>query len=180
MEFPRGARRAALNHPPGSMTPTANGDREALGSTMAQAPRFQLAESPRRAVETTLQLLDEGLCTIEQWAEGREQRSVLYAETNDLSAAQREKLLQEVAAIRRELREARETMGLSPRSLGAAKDIWALCSGLRVDLMEMESKRLRGYGRITGKAADHIDGTSHRLQAAFDRIVAILSSGSSS
>jgi len=142
---------------------------------MPEGPQFKLNESTRRAVETTLQLLDEGLCRIEQWAQGHEQHSVLYAETNGLTRAQRRELLREVASLRDELRAARDSMALASRSLNAARDIWALCSGLRVDLMEMESQRLRGYGRLTKDAGAHIDGTSHRLGAGLDRIVAILS-----
>ncbi len=142
---------------------------------MPEGPEFRLSESARRAVETMLQLLDEGLCRIEQWAQGHEQHSVLYAETNGLTRTQRRGLLKEVAALREELKAARDSMALASRSLNAARDIWALCSGLRVDLMEMESQRLRGYGRLSTEAASHIDGTSHRLGAGLDRIVAILS-----
>lgn len=142
---------------------------------MAEPSGFELTESTRRAVETTLQLLDEGLCRIEQWAQGQEHRSVLYAETNRLSRAQRRGLLQEVAAMREELREARDAMALATRHLSAARDIWALCSGLRVDLMEMESKRLRGYGALSQATGAQIDGTSQRLAAGLDRIVGILS-----
>ncbi len=141
---------------------------------MGEEAEFGLTESTRRAVETTLQLLDEGLCRIEQWAQGQEHRSVLYAETNRLARAQRRGLLREIAAMRAELRAARDAMALAPRRLSAARDIWALCSGLRVDLMEMESKRLSGYGALSGPAGAYIDATSQRLAAGLDRIVAIL------
>jgi hypothetical protein len=146
---------------------------------MEQAPAFELSESTRRAVETTLQLLDEALCRIEEWARGRQHRSVLYAETNRLSPAQRRGMLREVAAMRGELRAARDALALAPRRLNAARDIWALCSGLRVDLMEMESTRLRGYGALPEPAAACIDGTSGRLGAGLDRIVGILAAGPS-
>lgn len=144
---------------------------------MSEVQRHRLPQNPRRAIEATLQLLDEALCTIEQWAEGRERHSVLYCESNRLTAPQREALMHEVAAIRDELRAARDTLGLAPRALSAAKDIWALCSGLRVDLMEVESKRLRGYGRFSQEAAAYIDAASGRLQQGLDRIVEILTSG---
>jgi len=144
---------------------------------MEQTPESELSKSARRAVETTLQLLDEGLCRVEQWAEGRQRSSVLYTETNRLSPAQRNALLREVAAMRRALRASKDALGLVPRDLNAARDIWALCSGLRVDLMELESKRLRGYGALSAAAATCIDETSHRLEAGLDRIVRILSSG---
>jgi len=72
----------------------------ALRLAMEQTPESELSKSARRAVETTLQLLDEGLCRVEQWAEGRQRSSVLYTETNRLSPAQRNALLREVAAMR--------------------------------------------------------------------------------
>lgn len=110
-------------------------------------PAFKnMRGSYRRAIETTLTFLDETICQFEEWARGREVRSVLHAETNGLSPAQRRKIIAEVASIKAVLRELKEVFGLEGREETAAKSIWSNCSGLWATLAEMESKRMRGYG----------------------------------
>lgn len=80
----------------------------------------------RRGITVALRMLDEMLCTFEAWARGRRVRSVLYEERNDLSEAQRRRLLAEVAAVRETLREVKArcftpggTSGAGPRPSGS-------------------------------------------------------------
>lgn len=113
---------------------------------MANQAFENMRGSYRRAIETTLTFLDETLCQFEELARGKEVRSVLYAESNGLSPAQREKIIAEVASIKAVLQELKEVFALEERVETAAKSIWSNCSGLWATLAEMESKRMRDYG----------------------------------
>jgi len=113
---------------------------------MANQAFENMRGSYRRAIVTTLTFLDETLCQFEEWARGKEVRSVLYTESNGLSPAQREKIIAEVASIKAVLQELKEVFALEERVETAVKFIWSSCSGLWATLAEMESKRMRGYG----------------------------------
>ena len=117
----------------------------------------QLGENHRRGIATTLTLLDEALCEFEQWAGGRELRSVLYEERNALSPEQRAKILAEVAQMRERLRKLRDALGLEGSVRDAATAIWGQCSGLWEHLVELEAKHLRRYGELPPGLARYLD-----------------------
>ena len=124
---------------------------------MKSEPFDDLSGSYKRGIEASLALLDESICRFEEWAGGRQVRSVLYLESNGLNPAQRQKILAEVRSMRAILRELREVFGLEPHIETAAKSIWSHCSNLWVTLAEMESKRMRGYGEAPEGFAQYWD-----------------------
>jgi len=105
-----------------------------------------IGENHRRGISVTLTLLDEALCEIDQWAKGREVRSVLYQERNVLTPRQRKQLLSEVEEVRDVLQHLREDMGLEGKVQDGAARIWSLCAGQWEHLVELEGKHLRRYG----------------------------------
>lgn len=102
---------------------------------------MQLGDNCKRGIETTLVALDEAICPFEQWANGREQRSVFYSERNALSPAQRGTILPEVAGMRHMLQELRDDLGLEGRVRGGANDtLTKKC--LIVEYLDPRVKRL--------------------------------------
>ena len=83
----------------------------------------ELSENHRRGVATTLTLLDELLCRVEEWAEGHERHGALYHERNDLNAAQRKQLLKKAGYLRSRLQDAQRDMGLTGVARGTIKHI---------------------------------------------------------
>lgn len=136
-----------------------------------------MTESYRRGIETSLAFLDETICIFEEWAKGREVHSVLYAEKNDLSWKQREKIVAEVALIKAVLRELQEFLGLDRRVETAAKSIWSNCSGMWATLAEMESKRMRGYGEAPEDFPQYWDPKLDEIQQHLAGILDALKEG---
>lgn len=125
--------------------------------------RIVLGNNHKRGISTTLGLLDEALCEFESWANGRETRSALYREKNDLSPERREKILGEVAQMRDMLRELRDTLGLDGTVRSATKEIWGRCLGLWDHLAELETRYLRRYGEPPPGLAEYLDPKAVRL-----------------
>ncbi len=73
-----------------------------------------VSKARKRGISIALTLLDETLCEVEQWADGREIQSVFHRDHNALSSVQRQEMLSETAEMRDLLRELQETPGLDP------------------------------------------------------------------
>lgn len=136
-----------------------------------------LRENYRRSIETSLAFLDETICRFEEWAAGREVRSVLYAESNILTTAQRQKIIAEVTSIKAELQELKEVFDLEPRVETASQSIWSNCSGLWATLAEMQSKRMRGYGEPPEEFPQYWDPKLEEIERHLARILDALKEG---
>jgi len=128
----------------------------------------------RRGITIALRMLDEMVCVVETWALGRQVRSVLYEERNDLSEAQRRRLLAEVASVRKALREVKERLGLEGEVLHAGRDIWSRASAFREHLMELEGRALVRYGEVPPELGRFMDPLVGRLLCRLDRIADIV------
>jgi hypothetical protein len=130
---------------------------------MASKRHIPLSDNHRRSVTTMLTLLDERLCEFEEIARGREVRSLLYRECNDLSAQQRERLLQDVVKVREIMREMQEIFRLRPTVHSLSRQVRAASSSLWEGLVETQSKRLGGYGKVPGQLAEYLDPALERI-----------------
>lgn len=126
-------------------------------------------ENHRRAVGIALAGLDEVLCAIESWVDGRDARGVLYFERNDLTPRRREALHRCVTEARSLLVEARDHLGLEAREVRASTAIWSRCCALRDTLSELDAKHMKGYGELAAECAQYLDRLSRRLVAVADR-----------
>lgn len=124
---------------------------------MAAKRHIPLSDNHRRAITTTLTLLDQRLCECEQIAHGREVRSVLYRESNDLSASQRKRLLHEIARARETMREIKDTLSLESEAESLSRHIRGASSSAWESLIETQSRRLRGYGKVPQALGDYLD-----------------------
>jgi len=130
----------------------------------------RLRDNFKRGIEMTLVALDEALCEIEEWAKGREQRSVFYSERNTLSDAQRDAILSEVAGMREMLRELRDDLGLEGRVRGGANAIWGKCAVLSVNLEELKGRHLGRYGKPPPGLVEYLDPRIGQLMASLNHI----------
>jgi len=135
----------------------------------------KLGEFHRRGISTTLTVVDEALCEFEQWAKGRETRSVLHRERNTLSAAQRRALLAQIRDMRAVLRELDHELDLEGAVQDAARAIWAKASALREHVIELESRHLRRYGQPPTGLAEYLDPRVADLVKRLDRIASAVS-----
>lgn len=138
---------------------------------------YVISENHRRAVGIALAGMDEVLCAIEAWANGREAQGVLYSEKNDLPAHRRESLRTRVREAREVLAEARDRLGLRANEARASADVWSQCCALRDTLSELGAQHMKGYGNLPPELARYMDGLSARLVSAIDRLAEEAKSG---
>jgi len=129
-----------------------------------------ISANHRRALGVALCRVDEFLCLVEEWVHGRAWSGELYRETNTLSADQGESLLRLSGEVRREIREARERLGLEPSSVDAAADIWARCAALRETVSGIDTAHMAAYGPLSPEDASYLDALSGRLVHALDAL----------
>ncbi|MGA9754009.1 MAG: hypothetical protein WBV23_02575 [Desulfobaccales bacterium] len=138
-----------------------------------------LSEAHRSRIRITLTLLDEALVKFEEWAQGREVRSVLYHETNNLDPNGRAGLLAAIACIRGIMRELRDDLHLEAGSQDIAKTIQGHCYILWVDVLELTGKYLGGFGEPPPELVDYLDPKAHRILQYLDHIKALLTKAGS-
>ncbi len=134
---------------------------------MSDQLQITLGGSHRRGIGTALLLFDRMLCEIEEYAYGREIRSVLYVEHNALSEDQKAGLLAEIAQIRGVLRELKDALELETETEDVGRKIWGECSTFWEVLMETKSRFLARYGPPP-------DGLAECLDPRIDGLIASL------
>lgn len=133
-----------------------------------------LGEGHRSRIRITLTLLDEALVKFEEWAQGREVRSVLYIEKNTLDSQVRVKLLADIAGIRRIIKELLDDLHLEASPQDIAKTIRGHCYILWVDVLEMTGKYLRGFGEPPQELVDYLDPKANQILEYLDHIKTLL------
>lgn len=118
---------------------------------------LEINEYQHRGLSVGLARLDEILCEIAQWAEGREIRSVLYHEFNPLESSERSQLLSRIDHIKAIIREVSLTLELTPHIIEVNRRIQSHCSILWEGICELESRRLRRYGEVSSGLALYLD-----------------------
>lgn len=144
---------------------------------MHEKPSPELSQRHRRGIASTLAILDEALCEFEEWAMGREIRSVLYSETNSLTSEQRERLIHLLTGLRATLAELCDRLGLEGKVNDAVTAIWSRCSTLWVSLVELESPYLKRYGEIPADFAEYFDPKIAQLVEGLQGILKMLKIG---
>jgi len=124
---------------------------------MSDRVRIPIGGSHRRGIAAALLLFDRRLCEIEEYAYGREIRSILYVEHNRLSEDQKARLLAEISQIRGVLRELRDVLGLEIETEDVGRKIWGECSTFWEILMETKSRFLARYGPPPEGLAEYLD-----------------------
>jgi len=136
-----------------------------------------MGQSHIRGISTTLSLLDKTLCEFEQWAKGREIRSVLYEIENPLTDAQGQGILQLTRAIWKTLIEIRDELGLEKTVRSADKLILGSCSTNWVSLLELQGNHLRRYGEIPEGLVNYLDPRTKLLTETLRQIARITARG---
>ncbi len=133
-----------------------------------------LSEAHRSRILITLTLLDEALVKFEEWAQGREVRSILYREDNTLDPERRAGLLADFAGIRSIIQELRDSLHLEANPQDIAKTMRGHCYILWVDVLEMTGKYLQGFGEPPPELVNYLDPKASRILQYLDHIKALL------
>jgi hypothetical protein len=133
-----------------------------------------LSEAHRSRIRITLTLLDEALVKFEEWAQGREVRSVFYCEENTLDPEKRAGLLADIAGIRRIMQELQDGLHLKASPQDIAKTMQGHCYLLWVDVLEMTARYLRGFGEPPPELVNYLDPKAYRILQYLDHLKALL------
>ncbi|MDH7601784.1 MAG: hypothetical protein QHI38_06515 [Armatimonadota bacterium] len=133
----------------------------------------ELTETHKRGIRATLVFVDEALCEIEQWAQGRELHSELYEEVNTLSDEQRRLLIEEIQEVRKVLAHLRDTLGLTKERRSACVAVHSLSCGIWPHLEELKGKHLKRYGDVSDDAIQSLSASVDKLIASTKRIADI-------
>ncbi len=115
---------------------------------MNPATRIPINANQSRHVAALLALLDETLSLFQEYARGREVRSVCYEERNRLTEEQRADLLATVSRMRSLMAELKTDLRLPARVEDVGKRIWGHSAGFFDSVAELEVQHLRGYGEV--------------------------------
>ena len=136
----------------------------------------EMTDQHRRGISVTLVMLDQNLCRIARWAEGREAQSVMFEERNELRPDQRIQLLEQVTELRAKIAQIKECCGLKEEAASVVNSIFTICFGLRDDLVDLEPAFMRRYGELSAELADFLDGASKEILQRMDSLAAIVKS----
>lgn len=153
----------AANDPSQGVRDEARGILEDRRQGMTDKASLDVHEPHKHGITITLTILDETLCEVEQWANGRETRSVLYKEHNMLSDGQRREILSEIASMRETLQELQDSLGLEPTVQDASSAIRGKCAGLWEHIVELKGKYLRRYGDVPADLEEYLDPRAEQL-----------------
>jgi len=117
---------------------------------------MELGEAHRRGISTRLQMLDRATCEFRHLAEGRECRSSLYSEKNDLTDEQKKRIVELAARIQQLILDARDTLCLEGYEERATAQIKMRTTVLWAMLVETGDSGLRGYGEPSEELASYL------------------------
>lgn len=117
---------------------------------------IQITENHKRGIKWPLYVLDKMLCEFEEYAQGRQKRSILCHQLNTLSDKQRKQLLSEIEVMKKLLGEIKNTLDLEIEEESITRDISGRCASICVVLTEMTSKYLRGYGDVPSELSNFL------------------------
>jgi len=137
---------------------------------MTEKRAVEINKYQHRGLSVGMGLLDEALCEITQWAEGREFHSLVYREINDLDSDERSRILSLIAEIREVVSNLRDALQLTPHVIDARLRIQSHCSILWEQMCELESRHLRRYGEVSPGMADCLDPQIQRIIEHVNRL----------
>jgi len=121
-------------------------------------PLAPLPPNHRRAVTSTLLLLDELVVRYQYAAAGGAVSSVLIRESNDLTPAQRDALNRLALEIKGHLEEMAKDLRLKTKDKDIAAALRWQSAAVGDALQELRGRRLRAYGPVSEAAARYLDG----------------------
>ncbi len=114
---------------------------------------------------------------VDEWANGKEVKSVLYEIRNPLSSEQRRAISDHVKEMHAILEELRNSLGLEGIVRSVDKMIVSSCSVLWASLAELEGRHLRRYGELPPGLSAYLDPKVALLTQKLGNIAEITAKG---
>jgi hypothetical protein len=133
-----------------------------------------LNPSQRRSVTVTLRGFENGLRQALGWLDGRSENGILYRGTLNLSTEKREAMRLEIASALEEIATLSRVLGLDREEEDARGLIRSEMSVAWANLLDTQSKKLRGYGDVDPQLADVLDPGIIHLSSIAIRLANLL------
>src|SRR2546426_11060841 len=101
--------------------------------------------------------MDKALCEWDNWAKGQVQSGVMYRQQDTFSPAQKSELRSKIVKIRQLMARLRDDLQLEIRVVATAQSIVGQAARLWEMVIELDSRSLRGYGRVPDELAQNLD-----------------------
>lgn len=138
-----------------------------------------LNENHVRHVLATFRYLDGLLARAEHVMVSAGSPSPFQEYADDTTPLQRQVTRDYIASLRETMSRHLEELGI-PRPAPVGGALWAAQTAVNfagIALAEMESKRLRGYGRVSAEVGERIDSLVAELRVAIDKLCGYLAQG---
>lgn len=140
---------------------------------------IKLSENHRRSISITLRLLDKTLCEWDDWTTGKVRSGVMYQQQDTFSQPQKKGLRNKIAKIRELMVRLRDDLQLETGVVATSQSILGQASVLWEMLTDLDSRSLRGYGKVPAEVAHYLDPIAEQLAAEMSEIAQLFSRPSS-
>jgi exopolyphosphatase/pppGpp-phosphohydrolase len=136
---------------------------------------MELSENHRRSVSITLQLVDQALCEWDDWTKGQVRSGMMYRQQDTFSPTQKDELHNKITKIRQLIARLRDDLRLEARVVGTSQSIIGQAALLWEMLLELDSRSLQGYGKVSEELARYLDPIANQLAAEMNEISRLFS-----
>ena len=142
-----------------------------------KARKSLLNENQARRLEITLYLVELSLDEIAGYLHGQIQSGEMYVTIRDLSDSQREKLLEVIGQVKREIASIRDQFGLDKRVNDVKGLIMGHFSSMWESLHNARPRNLGGFGDVAPELFENLDPAILQTIKILGRMPDILSRG---
>jgi len=136
---------------------------------------IELSANHRRSISITLQLVDKALCEWDDWSKAHVQTGVMYRQHDTFSPAQKNELHLRIAKMRQAITRLRDDLALEVRILPTSQSMVGQAAVLWEMLIDLNSRSLRGYGKVPENLAQYLDPIAEQLAAEMNEISRLFS-----
>jgi hypothetical protein len=134
--------------------------------------KLRLGENHRRVVSVLLRNIEKAADGITTWLERKP--GLLHHYRDDFTAAQKSRLREMATQLHAEIRRFYDEVELDCAMQSRRRAIAALISSATIDLEEVNSQSLRGYGEVPEEIGHELDAKLERLLRCLEQVRTIL------
>ena len=109
------------------------------------------------------------------WTNGRVQSGIMYRQLDTLSPFQKHQLQKKITKVRQLVVRLRDDLGIEPKNVATSHCIIGHASLLWEMLTELNSRGLRGYGKVPDELGHYLDPIGEKLANEINAIASLFS-----
>jgi hypothetical protein len=134
-----------------------NDSDENLATTCSKSPSLGLNPNHKRALSAALREVEEELMTLRRLLLKAEVERLFFHINDDLTQDEKQKLIEKIEFLTNRLGSLKNLFGLEPGETVQRWIVRATAVYLSIQLEEIKSDRLKGYGEVPSEAKDILD-----------------------